>query len=112
MHKALLPLTPRETRSNSGSLLRVNEARSERLPAEAGSRRARHKAAGEITLAQMLHEWAMHDIGHIRQIAELVRRSLYSLTGCRSANNQRRPNWRMNDHSDSSSPPSHLLSCS
>jgi hypothetical protein len=22
---------------------------------------------------QMLHEWAMHDLGHIRQIAELVR---------------------------------------
>jgi hypothetical protein len=21
----------------------------------------------------MLHEWAMHDLGHIRQIAELVR---------------------------------------
>jgi len=24
-------------------------------------------------LQQMLHEWAMHDLGHIRQIAELVR---------------------------------------
>ena len=24
-------------------------------------------------MAQMLHEWAMHDLGHIRQIAELVR---------------------------------------
>jgi hypothetical protein len=24
-------------------------------------------------LAQMLHSWAMHDLGHIRQIAELVR---------------------------------------
>jgi hypothetical protein len=39
----------------------------------AGDRRAHHKAAGEITLQQMLHEWAMHDLGHIRQIAELVR---------------------------------------
>jgi DinB family protein len=38
-----------------------------------GERRARHKSAGEITLQQMLHEWAMHDLGHIRQIAELVR---------------------------------------
>jgi hypothetical protein len=28
---------------------------------------------GEITLQQMLHEWTMHDLGHIRQIAELVR---------------------------------------
>jgi len=43
------------------------------LPRSAGDRRAHHKAAGEITLQQMLHEWAMHDLGHIRQIAELVR---------------------------------------
>jgi len=25
----------------------------------------------------MLHEWAMHDLGHIRQIAELVRSRKY-----------------------------------
>jgi DinB superfamily len=43
------------------------------LPRSAGGRKALHKAAGEITLEQMLHEWAMHDLGHIRQIAELVR---------------------------------------
>jgi hypothetical protein len=47
------------------------------LPADAGDRKARHSAAGEITLAQMLHEWAMHDLGHIRQIAELVRARKY-----------------------------------
>ena len=34
-----------------------------------GIARALHQAAGEITLAQMLHEWAMHDLGHIRQVA-------------------------------------------
>lgn len=43
------------------------------LPGGAGDRKALHKEAGEITMAQMLHEWAMHDLGHIRQIAELVR---------------------------------------
>lgn len=43
------------------------------LPRSAGERRARHLEAGEITLQQMLHEWTMHDLGHIRQIAELVR---------------------------------------
>ena len=43
------------------------------LPAGAGERRALHKEAGQITLAQMLHEWALHDLGHIRQVAELVR---------------------------------------
>jgi len=43
------------------------------LPDDAAGRRAMHKVAGPITLGQMLHEWAMHDLGHIRQIAELVR---------------------------------------
>jgi hypothetical protein len=43
------------------------------LPVGAGQRTAQHQAAGEITLEQMMHEWAMHDLGHIRQIAELVR---------------------------------------
>jgi hypothetical protein len=38
---------------------------------------ALHKEAGEITLSQMLHEWALHDLGHIRQIAELVRARKY-----------------------------------
>ena len=47
------------------------------LPAETGNRKAMHKAAGEITLSQMLYEWALHDLGHIRQIAELVRARKY-----------------------------------
>lgn len=47
------------------------------LPAGSRIRRALHKEAGEITLANMLHEWVLHDIGHIRQIAELVRARRY-----------------------------------
>ncbi len=47
------------------------------LPVEAGFRKALHRTAGEITLSQMLHEWSLHDIGHIRQIAELVRARKY-----------------------------------
>lgn len=47
------------------------------LPAEAGERRAIHSSSGEITLEQMLHEWVLHDLGHIRQIAELVRARKY-----------------------------------
>jgi hypothetical protein len=43
------------------------------LPAGAGDRVALHKAAGPITMVNMLHEWALHDLGHVRQIAELVR---------------------------------------
>jgi hypothetical protein len=47
------------------------------LPAAAGGRVALHREAGEITLAQMLHEWTLHDLGHIRQVAELVRAGRY-----------------------------------
>lgn len=47
------------------------------LPSEAGGRVAMHQEAGEITLNQMLHEWALHDLGHIRQVAELVRARKY-----------------------------------
>ena len=39
--------------------------------------RAVHQKVGPITLAQMLNEWALHDLGHIRQIAELVRARKY-----------------------------------
>src|SRR5436305_3972255 len=47
------------------------------LPASAGARVAVHKAVGPITMSQMLHEWALHDLGHARQIAELVRARKY-----------------------------------
>lgn len=47
------------------------------LPAETAGRAATHREVGEITLAQMLHEWALHDLGHIRQVAELVRARKY-----------------------------------
>ncbi len=47
------------------------------LPPDAGGRRAEHEKVGPITLAQMLNGWALHDLGHIRQIAELVRARKY-----------------------------------
>ncbi len=47
------------------------------LPSEAGGRVALHREVGQITLNQMVHEWALHDLGHIRQVAELVRARKY-----------------------------------
>jgi hypothetical protein len=47
------------------------------LPAGAGDRLALHEEYGEITMSQMLNEWALHDLGHIRQIAELARARKY-----------------------------------
>jgi hypothetical protein len=40
-------------------------------------RTARHSLLGRFTLENMLNEWALHDLGHIRQMAELVRAQLY-----------------------------------
>ena len=47
------------------------------LPAGAGDRLALNQEYGEITMSQMLNEWALHDLGHIRQIAELARARKY-----------------------------------
>jgi hypothetical protein len=47
------------------------------LPIGSGQRKAVHLKVGSITLAQMLNEWALHDLGHVRQIAELVRARKY-----------------------------------
>ena len=41
------------------------------------SRTARHPEVGQFTLANLVNEWALHDLGHIRQLAELVRAQLY-----------------------------------
>jgi hypothetical protein len=43
------------------------------LPPDIGARTAQHSRLGLITLDQMLNEWASHDLGHVRQIAELYR---------------------------------------
>ena len=43
------------------------------LPGSAGERIGVHSELGAITLTQMLNEWAHHDLGHLRQIAELYR---------------------------------------
>ncbi len=41
------------------------------------SRTGRHTLRGQFTLANLLNEWALHDLGHVRQLAELVRAQLY-----------------------------------
>jgi hypothetical protein len=47
------------------------------VPLTAVARTARHPHLGGITLGDMLNEWAFHDLGHIRQIAELARAVKY-----------------------------------
>jgi hypothetical protein len=37
------------------------------------ARPGQHAKIGPITVGQLMNEWAFHDLGHIRQIAELYR---------------------------------------
>jgi hypothetical protein len=45
----------------------------ESLPGDALDRQCIHQDLGVLTFENLLHEFAFHDLGHIRQIAELCR---------------------------------------
>jgi hypothetical protein len=47
------------------------------LPDSAASRMGTHAVLGVITVAHQMNEWAFHDIGHIKQIAEIIRALKY-----------------------------------
>jgi len=42
------------------------------------NRVARHGRLGPITVENLVSEWACHDLGHVRQVAELVRWARYA----------------------------------
>ena len=46
-------------------------------PASAATRVGMHEELGRVTLAQLLNELANHDLGHLRQIAELYRARVF-----------------------------------
>jgi hypothetical protein len=56
-----------EQRESNVELIRTT------LEPEALSRTARHPELGTFTVEHLLNEWALHDLSHVRQIAELVR---------------------------------------
>ena len=47
------------------------------LDASVVNRTGAHAVLGAITVSHLLNEWAFHDLGHIRQIAEIVRSLKY-----------------------------------
>jgi DinB family protein len=44
-------------------------------------RRGVHQTVGELTAAEMIHEWAFHDLGHLKQIMEVKRYALWPHIG-------------------------------
>jgi DinB family protein len=47
------------------------------LPESVLQRTGRHSRLGDITIANVMNEWALHDLTHIRQIADLIRALKY-----------------------------------
>jgi hypothetical protein len=47
------------------------------MPDGAGERSGRHAELGFLTVAQLLNEFAFHDLGHTRQIMELYRSCVF-----------------------------------
>ena len=43
------------------------------VPISVLGRSGQHTKIGRVTIGQLMNEWAFHDLGHIRQIAELFR---------------------------------------
>jgi len=49
----------------------------EGMPDGAGERPGRHAELGIISIAQLVNEFAFHDLGHIRQVMELYRAHVF-----------------------------------
>lgn len=47
------------------------------LPAAAADRTGTHPELGVMAVSHLVNEWAFHDLGHIRQIAEIIRALKY-----------------------------------
>ncbi|HSF19296.1 MAG TPA: DinB family protein [Vicinamibacteria bacterium] len=41
------------------------------------TRRGRHPAVGDVQMSQLMSLWAFHDLSHLRQIAELLKATLF-----------------------------------
>jgi DinB superfamily len=64
------------------ALRRVHVVFLHTVPAAAAGRTGRHHEMGQISVSQLLHELANHDLGHLRQMAELYRaHAFYPHTG-------------------------------
>jgi len=44
-------------------------------------RKGHHQVVGDVSAGEMIHEWAFHDLGHLKQILEVKRHSLWPHMG-------------------------------
>jgi DinB superfamily len=70
--KSLASLT-RQRRANVAWLRKLRPAQLRRV--------GTHKTVGEVTALEFLHEWAFHDLGHLKQVLEVKRYALFPQMG-------------------------------
>lgn len=91
-----LPSFDQEARARNGHYERISAARSlesfvrkrrdnvkwlrKLRPADL-RRKGIHERVGEITAGELIHEWAFHDLGHLKQIMEVKRYALWPHMG-------------------------------
>ena len=66
------PSSPRELATEFASLRQSNLAVLERVAPQDFNRSAEHSELGTVTLGQLLHEWAAHDLNHTIQAERAV----------------------------------------
>lgn len=72
---------PRRTLASWTKQRRANVRRLRRLKPAQFKRRGLHEKVGEISVEELVTEWAFHDLGHLKQILEIKRYALYPRMG-------------------------------
>lgn len=72
---------PRRTLEAFARKRRANVRWLKKIRLEQLKRRGVHELVGEISVQELLHEWAFHDLGHLKQILEIKRHALYPRMG-------------------------------
>jgi hypothetical protein len=72
---------PRRTLASFARLRHANLKWLRKLKPADLKRRGNHEVVGQITVGELLNEWAFHDLGHLKQILEIKRYFLYPRMG-------------------------------
>ncbi len=72
---------PRRTLASWGKQRRANVRWLRRFKPAQFKRRGVHEKVGEISVEELVTEWAFHDLGHLKQILEIKRYALYPRMG-------------------------------
>jgi DinB superfamily len=72
---------PRRSLASFARQRRANLKWLRRLTPAELRRRGRHAVVGVVSISDMVHEWAFHDLGHLKQILEIKRYALWPHLG-------------------------------